>query len=117
MRTLDRFIDIQTLTTVPDPVGEPIETWTSIDARRPASYKPINGTERFISDQFVARQQAEFIIRWSVNVSMLNPLDRLIYPAGDSPILDEDIWDIMDVQELGRQDGLRILAARRAENV
>lgn len=115
MRNLDRFISIETMTSVPDPVGEPTETWTAIDERRPAAYRPINGTERFISDQFVARQQAEFIIRWSVSVSMVSPLDRIIYPAGDSPIMDEDIYDIMDVQELGRQEGLRILAARRAE--
>jgi head-tail adaptor len=115
MRTLDRFISIETLTTIPDPVGEPIETWTAIDARRPAAYRPINGSERFAADQFIARQQAEFIIRWSVNVSLVSPLDRIIYPAGDSPTLDEDIYDIMDVQEIGRQEGLRILAARRAE--
>jgi head-tail adaptor len=115
MRTLDRFISIETMTTVPDPVGEPVETWTAIDARRPASYRPINGTERFAADQFIARQQAEFIIRWSVNVSLLSPLDRIVYPAGNSPINEEDIYDIMDVQELGRQEGLRILAARRAE--
>lgn len=115
MRTLDRFIAIETKSTTTDPVGEPVDTWTAIDARRPASYRPINGTERFISDQFVARQQAEFIIRWSVDVSMVSPLDRIIYPAGNSPILNEDIYDIMDVQELGRQEGLRILAARRAE--
>jgi head-tail adaptor len=115
MKTLDRFISIETMTTVPDSVGEPVETWTAIDSRRPASYKPLNGTERFAADQFIARQQAEFIIRWSVNVSLVSPLDRIIYPAGDSPIQEEDIYDIMDVQELGRQDGLRILAARRAE--
>jgi head-tail adaptor len=115
MRNLDRFISLETLTSIADPVGEPTNTWTAIDARRPASYRPINGTERFVSDQFVARQQAEFIIRWSIDVSLLSPLDRVIYPAGGSPIMDEDIYDIMDVQEIGRQEGLRILAARRAE--
>jgi len=115
MRTLDRYIQIETMTSVPDTVGEPTETWTAIDARRPAAYRPINGTERFTSDQFIARQQAEFIIRWSTDVSMLSPLDRIIYPAGESPIMDEDIYDIMDVQEIGRREGLRILTARRAE--
>lgn len=77
---------------------------------------PVRSDERFTSEQFVARQQTEFRIRYSLAVADLNPLDRIVYPAStDSPPSDDVVFDIIEVSELGRREGLKIIAARRAE--
>lgn len=117
---LDRKIDIERSTTALNAYGDPVKTWTKIAQRRSAGYRPLSGNERFTADQFIASQQVEFLVRYSTLLSQLNPLDRVIYPAQalGSPVSvpDEyDIYDIMDVQEVGRREGLRILAARRSE--
>jgi SPP1 family predicted phage head-tail adaptor len=120
---LDRRIDIERKTVTQSPSGQPIETWSKIVARRAASVSPLRGDERFAADQYIARQQVEFRIRYSSTVADISPLDRIIYPPdedspADSPVAtDVQIYDIMEVSEIGRREGLRILAARRVEDV
>ncbi len=117
---LDRRVTIQRKATSLSDSGAPIETWSAISHRRPASGTPIGGEERFQAQQFVAREQVEFRVRHGTSVSGLSPLDRVIYPAPADP--DEQappehsIYDIMEVHEIGRREGFRILAARRAES-
>jgi head-tail adaptor len=117
MRGLDRLITIERFTATRDSYGEEVKTWVALDARRPALVQPLTGDERFTSDQFLARQQVTFTIRWSENVADLSPLDRIIYPPMEegSPAPVMQVYDIIDVQETGRREGLRISAARRAE--
>lgn len=82
--------------------------------------RPVGGDEREVRPQIVGREQVEFIIRWSENVRDLGQKDRIIYPplSEDSP---EDepstrqIFDILEVQEIGRREGLRIVALRRSD--
>ena len=115
---LDRRIDIERKTVTQDEFGEEIVTWAKIVQRRAASVTPVRGEERFASDQFIAEQQVEFRIRYSSTVADVNPLDRIIYPASsdaDSPELEPQIFDIIEVSEIGRREGLKIVAARRAE--
>lgn len=118
---LDRKLDVQRKSVTLDDFGQEVETWTNLSARRAASYGPVKGEERFTADQFVAREQIEFRIRYSAIVADLNPMDRIIYPAIDPDSSPEDtvttdrIFDIMAVFEIGRREGLRILAARRPE--
>src|SRR5262245_24034465 len=82
MRILDRRIDIERRSPQAlDIAGQPIESWVKIVQRRSAVITPVRGDERFTSQQFVARQQVEFRIRYSESVADLNPLDRIIYPA------------------------------------
>lgn len=119
---LDRIIDIQRNTT-PDaksPSGDPVETWTTIISRRRAGVRAVSGDERSTNPQVVGREQVEFHIRWSDNVADLGQKDRIIYPplSEDSP---EDepstrqIHDILEVHEIGRREGLRIIALRRSD--
>ena len=116
---LDRRVTIQRKTTSHSDSGAPIETWSVISHGRPASRMPIGGEERFQAQQFVAREQVEFRVRCGSSVAGLSPLDRVIYPAPLDPNEqappDHDIYDIMAVHEIGRREGFRILAARRAE--
>src|SRR5262245_13685647 len=117
MRVLDRRIDIERFSHIQDGTGQEVEAWSKIATRRPAAVKPLRGDERYAAAQFVARQQVEFTIRWAASVSDVSPTDRIIYPSATTPadVDDPNVYDIMEVSELGRRDGLRILAARRAE--
>lgn len=114
---LDRLIDIEQATVTQDSAGQPVETWTKLVSNVPAGYKPISGTERYTGEQFAAFEQVEFLVRWSTKLATLNPKHRVIYPAGaggTSPPK-EHIYDIMAAPELGRREGIRIMAARRPE--
>lgn len=114
---LDRRIDIERKSVTQAPSGQPIETWSKIATRWAASVAPVSGDERFTSAQYVASEQVEFRIRYSSSVADVNPLDRILYPAeSDSPPGEETIFNIISVIELGRREGLKIIAARRAES-
>jgi head-tail adaptor len=117
---LDRKIDIQRKSVSLSASGAPIETWSNLAARRWASVSPVSGDERFQQPQLLARQQTEFLVRWSQVVADLSPLDRVIYPpvADTSPpteIPTTSIYDVLEVHEIGRREGLKIIAVRRAD--
>lgn len=116
--TLDRRITIQRKSVTYSDSGEPQETWAALVSRRPAGVRPVDGDERFSGEQYVARQQTEFSVRWSATISDLTPLDRVVYPAddaGSSPEVTGSIYDVMAVHEIGRHEMLRILAARQTD--
>lgn len=117
---LDRLITIQRKTSTASSSGEPQESWSDIVTRRPASLAPVRADERFAGPQIGATEQVEFRIRYSQDVADLSPLDRIIYPAlsADSP--DESStgnrrYDILAVHEIGRREGLQIIAFRRPD--
>jgi SPP1 family predicted phage head-tail adaptor len=112
--SLDRLISIERRTDTRDSHGQPIPAWSRVGRRRWARYRPMWGTEVFASEQFISRQQIEFLVRWSKDLADLGPLDRVVYPAKTSPS-NSEIYDIMGVHEEGRREGLRILTARRSE--
>lgn len=115
---LDRQIAIQRLTRTLSESGDPVDAWANLSVR-PASVSPVSGDERFAGEQWVAKEQVEFRVRWADVISDLTPLDRVVYPASviDSPpsLKDSNIYDIMATHELGRHEGLRIIAARRPD--
>lgn len=110
---LDRTIIIQRRTLSYANDGEPIEAWTTISTR-PASISPLQGDERFTGEQLVAKDQVEFITRWAQLISDLSPLDRVVYPSSDSPA-ERQIYDVIQVSEIGRREGLRIAAFRNPD--
>src|SRR5262245_33177480 len=112
----DRRIEIQRVTVTQSPSGEEREEWATLSIR-PARYEALPGDERFISQQYIAKGQVAFLIRWAEIVADVSPLDRIIYPASaaNSPPPNNKIFDIITVQEVGRREGLRILAASRQD--
>jgi len=117
--TLDRTIAIQRVTITQSPSGEERETWSTLSTR-PARYEWLDGTERFGGDQFVAKGQVAFTVRWSTAIADVSPLDRIVYPASalaNSPTepLNNKLYDIIAVQEVGRNEALRIIAAARQD--
>lgn len=116
---LDRLITIQRKSISYSASGEPQESWAALSSQRPASIAPVRGEERFSGEQWVAKEQVEFRTHWSAVIADLSPLDRIIYPAqaADSPDapIERNIYDVLAVHEIGRREGLQIIAARRAD--
>ncbi len=117
---LDRRIDLQRKTDGYSDSGQPIESWTNLAERIAASYSPVRGNERNTAPQWIADEQVEFWIRWNSGVEDLNPKDRIIYPAildtsPEEEITEGRIFDIISVLEIGRREGLKIMAARKAD--
>lgn len=103
---LDRKIVLQRSTDARDEYNEPVKTWATL-ATRSASYEPLSDGERFRASETAANASARFVIRYSAAVADLNPKDRLTF--------DGDTWQILHVKELGRREGLEILAGVRAD--
>ena len=116
---LDRKITIQRQVTTQDDAGQEIAYWSPLASRLSASATPVSGDERFAASQFVGKRVIEFRIRYSTALADVNPLDRIIYPAmaDESPPepAENEIFDIQDVREIGRREGLQIFAVSRSE--
>ncbi|QUS40579.1 hypothetical protein RPMA_18345 [Tardiphaga alba] len=121
--SLDRRISIQRKSLTQSPSGEPLEAWSNVALRRAASMWPVRGDERFSSPEKVAGEQIEFRIRYSSDVAVLTPLDRIIHPAlSEAEALDpghvipeRSIHDVLAVHEINRREGLKIITSRRAD--
>lgn len=112
---LDRLVVVQRFTSASSPSGEPIEEWSAVGPARFASKNPVLGLERYGSQQLEAKEQVEFRLRWAADLADLRPADRIIEPASDAvdPVPERSTYDIFAVLELGRHEGLRVLATRR----
>jgi len=96
--------------------GSPSDSWTTL-AEVWAAVDPLTGDERSAAEQWIAREQVRFTIRWSEDVQDLSPLDRIVFPFSDaasSPAPTRSIYDVMVVNDRGRRDSMIVLAARRA---
>lgn len=122
-RRYDRVVTIQRKTLTESGSGEPIETWADVAFRTSASQTPTPGSEKFTNAQEVAEQEVTFTIRFHAIPSASRPLtpkDRLIYPAHDvsantqAPAAGR-VYDILGVEEVGREQDLRIRTVRRAD--
>lgn len=77
-------------------VARAVEVWAQVT--------PSAGNERFAADQRVAEADTVFRIRWLAGVT---PLSGIFYDA--------HLYDVVSVLEVGRQEGLDILARCRPE--
>ena len=85
--------------------GEVNDGWTSV-GEMPASARPVSGAEFAGRAQIVAVETVEFTVRWSATVANVSPLDRVRHQGR--------VYDVRGVHEIGRREGLRIIAVRRA---
>jgi head-tail adaptor len=115
---LDKRIAIQRKSITQSPSGQPVETWATV-ATRWAYVVPASAGERFSTPQLAAKQQTEFGIRWSQDIADLTPLDRLVYPIPSGspppPVPSTSIYGVLEVHEVGRHEGFRIIAVRRVD--
>lgn len=95
---LDRRIIIQEDTPTQDTYGDETSTWSTF-ATVWANVKSKSGKEYFNSDQVVAERSRIFKIRYLPGV---NEQMRISY--------DSNFYDIQTVSEIGRKEGMEIIA-------
>jgi len=112
---LDVRIALQRKTTSLSNSGTPFDSWSNLSERW-AELNNVQGDERNAAQQWIAREQVKFTIRYSSDIADLSPLDRIVFPANDainSPPPIRSNYDIISVLAEGRNEKLVILAARQ----
>jgi SPP1 family predicted phage head-tail adaptor len=102
---LDRRLTIQRKVTTSSPSGEPIETWSPL-AIVWGEARPVPGDEKFGAQQLIATSLMTFRIRWRPDLNV-TVNDRISYSGR--------LWDLLDVREIGRREGLEIEAKARTD--
>ncbi len=87
-------------------LGEIVETWAAL-AQAWADRRDVSDSERVAAAEVSATITTRFVLLWSPAYADLNPKDRLI--------CDGRTYDIWGVKYLGRNDGLEVTAAARAD--
>jgi SPP1 family predicted phage head-tail adaptor len=103
---LDTRIIITRATTSVDEFNTPVETFGEI-ACVWAHAEPVRDGERMQAGQTIANKAYRFTIRYSSDVSDVDPRDRITFDGRD--------YDINGVKQIGRREGLEITATARAE--
>jgi len=104
---LDRPIELRHRTlAAPNSSGEKVGSWASPGyARVFAKKEDLRGSKRFLAQQFSGDQMTEFTLRWRPDVHIT---DRLV-------LIDTgDIYEIVQVAEVNRRQGLDLLCRRLA---
>lgn len=97
---LDRRIIIESFSEAADDYGQEIRTWSTF-ATCWAGVKLNIGKENFVSKEKVKERIVDFKIRWRTD---LNNEMRILYES--------NYYEIEDIVELGREDGLIIRGSR-----
>lgn len=103
---LDRRITILRDAPVNNSFNEPVSVWGD-HAIVWAGFKPVSDGEKWASGQTLASAIVRFTVRWSSQVSDVDPRDRITF--------DGRTYDILGIKEVGRREYLEITAAARAE--
>ena len=103
---MDRRITLQRATVTYDALNNPVQTWATL-ATVWASKEDISDSERVAAKEVGAEITTRFQIRYSTDVSDLNPKDRLTYNS--------DTYQIVGVKEIGRREGLEITSVARID--
>jgi head-tail adaptor len=77
----------------------------SVETVRFASVRPAPGTERFVNAENAAQAVMRFVFRWEAG---LVPVTALLRTDGRD-------YDVKSVTEIGRREGLEVLAVARGE--
>jgi len=94
---LDREVTLQKRSASQDAFGAPVETWSTL-ATVWAEVREERGRE-FFSGGTASEEKRSFFIRW---MNGITSKDRVLYNG--------IAHDIRSIREIGRQDGLEILA-------
>jgi len=111
---LDRRIRLEAATTTRGLDGHPVRMWPpdggSLLREVWAGVLPVRGQEGFAAQQFAAKAEVTFRIRYPYGLAMFpTPSEdlRIVYEGRN--------YDIVSVTETGRREGLDITATARAE--
>lgn len=104
---LDRRITIQRRSVTQSGSGAEVVTWQNV-ATVWAERVTGPGNERYVSAQFVGKSITTFRLRWSDTVKETTTKHRVQFDGRD--------FDILDVQEINRREGLTLYCEARSEN-
>lgn len=103
---LDRRITLWTYGISYNSDNEPIEGYTNAGTVS-ASWRRASAREVLASSEIGAMASDVFEVHFTSTVAGLNPKDRLTYQGAE--------YNITAVDEIGRREGLRIAATKRAD--
>jgi SPP1 family predicted phage head-tail adaptor len=103
---LDRRISLMRNQPSQSARGGLTDNWVAI-ATLYASVKYDRGGERFATQQVVGQGIVTFRVRWDAAWSDFNVKDRVSFDGRD--------YDVRDVREIGRREGIEIDATARSE--
>jgi len=106
---LDRRLRFERASDTQGPSGEPSRTWSPL-IEVAARKRELGGRELFQAQQLVAKVDTEFLIRYPVGMYPFPTPSELL-----RLVCEGRTYDITHVSEIGRRDGLRILAFARAD--
>jgi SPP1 family predicted phage head-tail adaptor len=96
---LDRRITLQRMVVEQSESGQENVTWQDM-ATVWAQKVENRGAERFAAQQITGRAIRTFRFRWQTDLEHLNTKDQVVYA--------ETAYDITDVREIGRHEGIEI---------
>jgi SPP1 family predicted phage head-tail adaptor len=102
----DRRIRLERYGVTYDEWNQPVEGWSEIETVW-ATWRRATANERLASGQVGAQVTDIFEVRWETTLADLNPKDRLVFK--------DAVYDIAEVTEIGRQDGLLIRGSAKAD--
>lgn len=103
---LDRRIAIQRKTITQNTYGEEIVAWSTV-ATVWAELRYNSGGERYAENQYQGKTTTTFRVRWSEAAKATTVEDQIFFDAR--------YYDVTDVREIGRREGLEIDAYVRSE--
>jgi SPP1 family predicted phage head-tail adaptor len=103
---LDRRITIERYNETRDSFNNVTKNWATL-ATAWASKEDVSDTERLAAQAVSATLTTRFQIRWSPQVSDVNPKDRVVF--------NDQVYDIQAVKEIGRHEGLEISATELSD--
>lgn len=95
---LDRLAKIWRKTSTQDETGQPVETW-AVWSMIKVGKRDVRADERFRANQEIASGTAVFTAHWLADLTVQDRIE-----------LDETMYDIIAIAELGRRSGLEITA-------
>ena len=98
---LDRRVTLQEPESTVNDYGERTVIWKTYATVWAAIERKPSASQRNIGEQLVSFQSVTFMIRNSSQVALLSPSYRISY--------DSKIYEILGVQELGRNEQLRVI--------
>lgn len=99
----DRLVELRHVLLTENDSGEEVESWPTAYATAWAKKDDLSGSKRFLAQQFSHDQLTQFQILWRDDVSTT---DRLV--------LDGSFYEITQVAEVGRREGLDLLCRKIA---
>lgn len=99
---LIRKIHIERRSITYDANRSKVEAWNTYAGFVPAAFRPVSGTDGVIAGEEAAQVRGEFWIRFR---SDLKTSDRIRY--------NDRIFDILDIAEIDRRQGLKIAVIER----